>query len=273
MGETVSFYGYNILESGTVTISPSGAEDTGYPLTRLYDRSFNLLWKHTGDGGGGDDFGFDDDDFGFGDDDFGFDSDMAGSNYTITIDQGGETKAVALFAVAGHNFAGKQIRLEYSTDGGTNWTSVLDFNQPDNSMIVETFASVSAADWRVVIENPTNPQAAEIWLGSGYTFNVMAQNPLHAYAANVDWSRSIGGQESGIKLGETEVRRSYILRISNGDLANLQSFISQISEFAYPFIVKDKDDNYYLMRFDPPLSEDYFNPTYTESDSSLKEMV
>ena len=55
MGETVKIWPYNILETGTVVVS--GTPDSGYPATRLFDRSINLLWKVTT---GGDAFGFDD---------------------------------------------------------------------------------------------------------------------------------------------------------------------------------------------------------------------
>ena len=38
-------YTNNILESGTLTVS--GTADTGFPESRLYDRSISLYWKDT----------------------------------------------------------------------------------------------------------------------------------------------------------------------------------------------------------------------------------
>jgi len=45
MGDTITLYTRNILESGTVTVT--GDPDAGFPESRLHDRAVSLFWKDT----------------------------------------------------------------------------------------------------------------------------------------------------------------------------------------------------------------------------------
>jgi hypothetical protein len=244
MGDLILFT-YNIAETGTVSMS--GTPDTGYPASRLYDRSKNIMWK-----------------------------DADNIARTFQIDQGATIKDIDLLWIANHNFDGEDITWEYS-DNGSSWSdAVTGWTQGGNDPIVKIFpdSDLSHRYWKVTITSLANAVCGEIFMGYGYTFPIMDKPiPAHGYLDNVQWSRSVGGQERGIKRGESRERRAYTLRLESADLANFLLAVDDLDGFSLPFLIKDKDDNYYLMRFDRIPSRGYLANIVDEIDINLVEMV
>ena len=242
MGETIKIFPYNILEHGTVTVT--GTPDTGYAEERMWDRSVNLYWKDT-----------------------------VTEAKTFQVNQGSNIKSVDMLFIAGHNFDGEDITWDWSTDGEA-WTESAGWTQSGFDNIVKTISALSKQYWRVTVTSILNPMCAEIYMGAGYSFGVQARpDPMHDLIANVQWRQSIGAQERAIKLGATRQRRDYVVRMNSSELANLVSLLGDLDDLSLPFIVKDKDGNYHLMRFDEAPSRSYFDPDITEARLSLIEVL
>lgn len=264
MGETVKIWPFNILETGEVTVT--GTPDTGYPVARLYDRSGNFFWKVTAGPTDytfevhqlGDAFGMTADAFGMSTDDFGM----------------GANRDIDLLYIPRHNFRNFECFWEYSVDG-FNWTEQTTWIQGDDDPIVKTISSaVTAPWWRVRVLAIPNPTCSEIWMGGGYSFGVKARpSPMHQYNPNVSWIMSIGGQERGTKLGDAGRLRTYNLKIDATALANYNIIVTDLDNFSKPFIVKDKDDEYFMGRFEAAPSNDYITPDLTELNFNIREML
>ncbi len=263
--QTIELITYNILESGTVSISVSAT--SGYPATRLYDRSVNLLWQAPGIPG--DRFGFDEDAFGFDDDAFGF----VGEDTTITINQASSPKGIDTLWISNHNFVGLTLKWQQSADGNT-WTTIIQWTAT-SSIQIKTLSSVVTQNyWRLAIEGDDNHQCGEIIMGRARSFNIQnVPDPMHSWIENVAWQMSVGGQERSIKYGLRRTKRAYTLRLTSADLVILQSALDDLNDFSRPFLIIDKDGDYYLMRFDPVPTEDYILNDRTEIDISLLEML
>lgn len=248
MADTIVFYPTNIAETSTSTVTMSGTADTGYPVTRLYDRSKNLMWRHT-----------------------------APLEYIFKVDQGAsDIKQVSIMWVASHNFDGVNIYWQYS-DNNSDWTNASgSWLQSGNDDIIKTADASTHQYWRVNINDPVaNATCGEIFMGLGYSFDIMeAPNPTHGYDdGNIEWSRSIGGQERGIKFGDRRERINYTLKLNATELTSFQAMIDELDDFSKPFIIKDKDGNYSLVRFDPIPSKNSVLTNLTEIDISTIEML
>lgn len=275
MAETIKIFSFNILETGTVTVT--GSPDTGYPEARLWDRSANLYWKvTTGDTYeigpmGGDTYEIG----GMGGDthEIGPMGDGATQDIYVEVQQSASPRNVGLLYVAGHNFDGLSCEWQYSNDGSVWTDAVADWVQGTTEPIVKTISSaVMAGFWRFAVHGATDPTASEVWMGAGFGFDVQRRpDPYHGYEDNVLWSRSIGGQVRGIKLGNFKERRDYTIRISNGDLGNINTIVADLNHFSKPMLVKDKDGDYFIMHFDPVPGKDFFNNSYTQLNIGLME--
>jgi len=268
MAATLKIGSYNILDQGEVVVS--GDPDTGYIVSRLYDGSKNLLWKSSS---GGEGFGFDGDGFGFDGDQHG----DQGGGYTFLVTQPtADIEDVDVMFVTNHNFDGCLCSWQYSDDGESYSNAVDQWNQSGNGDITKTLGSAASHQfWKLVVENPPKPiMCGEIIMSGLYSFGVKAQSPpAHGYLDNVIWSKSIGGQERGIKLGDEGKVVTYVLHLDSSSLTNMQSIFTDLDGFSKPMLVKDKDDNYWLGRFEPPPGENYFNKNYTALTVTIQEML
>ena len=89
MADKITLYTRNILETGAVTVT--GTPDTGFPVSRLYDRSIDFYWKDT-----------------------------VTEAKDFKIDQGASGNlAVDALIIDKHNFNGIDLKLQYSTDDFT----------------------------------------------------------------------------------------------------------------------------------------------------------
>lgn len=219
---SIIFYPQNILEDGTVTVT--GDPDTGYPETRLYDRSIDFYWKDTATGA-----------------------------YTFHVDQGASGNiAIDFLAIEGHNFDGKDMQWQWS-DNDSDWTdAVTDWAQSGNGQIIKTISSaITHRYWRVTVSSLTNPQCTEIHMSLGYSFRIMRNpNPTENDIDNVQWNQLVGGASRSTKTGNVRRYRKYSFSLSASELTDIKSFETLLDEYSKPFYVYDHDGNYWLARFD-----------------------
>lgn len=93
MGAKIKLYTYNLLETGTTTVT--GTADTGYPEERLHDRSIGFYWVDT-----------------------------VTEAKIFHVDQGATTILdVDALIIGGHNFDGEDMTIEHSANDA-DWTAV-----------------------------------------------------------------------------------------------------------------------------------------------------
>ncbi|RLC21878.1 MAG: hypothetical protein DRH56_09160 [Deltaproteobacteria bacterium] len=235
---SIALYPYNILESGTLTVT--GTADTGYPESRLHDRSAVLLWKDT-----------------------------VTEAKTFHIDQGASNiLPVDLLYVAGHNFDGATLAWQYSDDDSAWTDAVTGWTQGGNGVITKSLSSaVSHRYWRFTVTSMSNPQCGEIIMSRGYAFTLLGDpRPIQADRGNVARFESIGGMSRRVKLGDP--RRSWDMDLRLGDAAARNSLLAVLDYTGgteKPLIIKDMDGNYYLMELleDPRIERAPINRGYT----------
>ena len=217
---SVTLYPYNILESGTVTVT--GTPDTGYPVSRLYDRGLSLYWKDT-----------------------------VTEAKTFHVDQGATgILDVDMLAIFGHNFDGEDMQLQYSDDDAAWTDAVTDWTQSGDAQITKPLAAaVTHRYWRVTVTSMANPECGELYISKGYAFAVLDDpRPAQAEQSNVDRLESVGGMRRAIKHGDTRRSWSYDIRLKNAtDRANLLTVLEYTDGTHKPLPVKDMDGNYYMM--------------------------
>jgi len=219
----VKLFTYNLLDLSGASVSVTGTADSGYPESRLYDRSIDFYWKKT-----------------------------ATETTTVQVDQGASGNlSVDVLIIDKHNFNGKAMQWQYS-DNGSSWTSaVTDWTQGDNNQIVKTLdAAITHRYWKVVIASAANPQCSEVYISGGYEFQVRFDEPPEdGDIENVLWNRTLGGLERSTKLGDLIRGRSYSVFLTPANLTSWRTAISYLDEYSLPFYVKDHEDNYWLARF------------------------
>lgn len=245
----VTLYTKNIFESGTVTVT--GTADTGYPESRLHDRSIDFYWKDT----------------------------ASTTPYYFTVVQPSTAqKSVDFLAIERHNFSGKELRWQSDTgstawpDATTNWT------QGDNNQIIkELSTTVTKLKWRVTVATSsgiTNPKCSEIYMSAGSSFAIMAQpSPSADELANVQWNKTIGGLERSTKFGDERRVRNYTLFLSTAELNTFRSNMADTSGYSKPFYIKDHKGEYFLARLSGPPTEQYDDKTYTRIGLNLIEVL
>lgn len=248
MSTTITLYTYNILEDGTLTVT--GTPDTGYPESRLYDRCISLYWKDTVE-----------------------------EAKTFEIDQGSTSiQSVDFLAIAKHNFSGKTLTWEYSTDGGTTgvWTAATtSWLQADNNQIIKTTTSpINKQYWRVTVSATTNPKCSEIFMSAGNTFEILQNpEPVGTERDNVQWNRTIGGIERATKFGEVRQQWNYTMFLGTTSLTDFRNAMNKLGDYSKPFYLKDHEGNYWLVRLLEPPSWDFMHRTHTIVGVSVIEML
>ena len=220
----IKLFTENILEEGTVTVT--GDADTGYPESRLYDRSTSLFWKDT----------------------------VTESKTFQIINVSGE---VDLLAIERHNFSGQNMRWQYSSDAfvtdiqsgeGCQWV------QSDNNQIIKELDDPIAAnmDWRLIVSGElTNPKCSEIFMSGGREFRVRFDvNPEWEDQANVLWREGIGFSRSTKLSDKRRVRDYHLFLDENTDeITEFRAAMADLDDYTKPFYIKDHEDNYFMCRF------------------------
>ena len=245
----VTLYTRNILETGTVTVT--GTADTGYPESRLYDRSIDFYWKDTA---------------------------STTPYYFTVVQSSADQKSVDFLAIERHNFSGKELRWQSDT-GSTAWAdATTHWNQGDNNQIIkELSTTVTKLKWRVTVATSsgiTNPKASEIYMSSWSSFAVMASPaPSADTFDNVQWNKTIGGLERATKFGDERRVRNYTLFLTTGELDTFRSRMEDTSGYSKPFYIKDHKNEYFLARLSGPPTEQYEDKTYTRIGLTLIEVL
>jgi hypothetical protein len=219
----IKLYTYNVLDQSGSAITVTGSPDSGYPEERLYDRSIDFYWKYT-----------------------------ASATITFHVDQGaGGSLLVDTLIINRHNFTGRSMSWQYS-DNDSDWSDlVTGWTQGDNNQIVKVSTEASAHRYlRLVVTSAVNPQCTEVFMSSGYEFQVRFDEPPEELDVdNVLWEETLGGCERSTKLGDVRKGRMYSVFLNPTLLASWRTAISYLDENSKPFYVKDHEDNYWLGRF------------------------
>ncbi len=244
---TVHFYPFNLLALATVTVT--GEADTGFPESRLYDRSISLYWRDT-----------------------------VTEAKTFLVDQGAEGNlAIDFLAIPRHNFAGAAMALQYSDDdfaADVN-DAVPPWTPSDNSPIVKLpGAAITARYWRLTLASMADPFCSEIYLSQGFAFNCLREeNPTGEDAVNVQWNTTIGGVERSTKYGPARKVRRYTFFLSEAEFAEFETVVGYLDGYSQPFYFKDHRGAYFLARFVEVPQFDFNHATHTRVDVQLIEML
>lgn len=242
---TVNFYPFNILETGTVTIT--GGTDTGYPESRIYDREKSLVWKHTN----------------------------TSQSRGFAVDQGAGVLTSDILIVENHNFDGLTCYFQDSENGSDYDTIIDSWVQSGNGQIIKTVsAPVVSQYFRLYVQSTVNPYCGEVYISLEYSFNAYRQNrPSGSDVDNVFWNKSQGNIERSTKFGETRRARSYTFFLSASELTSFQAVVTYTDGLSKPFYIKDHDGDYYIVRFASPPNYDYSHDDYTQVSVNLIEML
>jgi len=123
---------------------------------------------------------------------------------SIGVDLSSQTFANCLFVDA-HDIAtvGADIKVQYSTDGGSVWQDASDWYTPtDNTPIMILFSGVTGNSWRMQTRNGP-PKIGVIMLGNKLPFEYGTEDMVsfrHGERTEVMGGNSIGGQFLGQKI-------------------------------------------------------------------------
>jgi hypothetical protein len=241
----ITLYPFNLLAlSGSIVAAPTGV--SGYPATRLYDRSIDFYYKTT-------------------------------STFYAQVDQGAAVEeSIDFLAISRHNLDADSMQWQWS-DNGSAWTdAVTDWTQSGYAQIIKTLdTALSHRYWKVTAG--ANANVTEVWMSRGYRFRVVAPDgPEGTYEANVDWRKSYGDVEISRKRGSRRRIRTYPLfhhETAESTLANFREAISYLDHFSKPFYIKDHEGEYWPCRLEEPSVEEYTTPGTTDRQITVIEQL
>jgi len=239
---------FNVLSFGTSSVTVTGTPDSGYPESRLYDHSIDFYWKYT-----------------------------ASTTIEIVCDQGAgiDWPLVNTLLIDKHNFNGKTMSWEYSSNGSDWYDMVGSWVQGDNLQIVkESSISTAYRYHRLTIASAVNPQCTEVWMGGYYEIAVRYDEPPEQTDVdNVVWTATLGGIERSTKLGGVRRGRNYSLFLYPGKLIEWKELVTYLDEFSKPFYVKDHEGDYWFARFRIIPGGLYITEQQQEKDVELLEIL
>jgi len=239
---------FNALQLSTSSVSVTGTPDSGYPESRLYDHSINFYWKYT-----------------------------ASATIEIICDGGAgvDWPLVNTLIVDKHNFTGRTMSWEYSSNGSSWSDMVASWVQGDNLRVAkESEISTAYRYHKLTIASAVNPKCTEVFMGGYYEFPVRFDSPPEeADVDNVIWQATLGGIERSTKLGAVRKGRKYSLFLFPSKLLEWREVIAYLDENSKPFYVKDHESNYWLARFRSLPSGDFITEQQQEKDIELLELI
>jgi hypothetical protein len=239
---------FNVLAISTSSVTVTGTPDSGYPESRLYDRSIDFYWKYTASG-----------------------------TLEITCDQGAGISwpLVNTLLIDKHNFNGKTISWEYSTNGSAWSDMVSSWVQGDNLQIVKESAISTAYRYhKLTVASAVNPQCTEVWMGGYYEFAVRYDEPPEQRDLdNVVWTATLGGIERSTKLGDLRRGRNYSLFLYPAALTNWKAAVAYLDEYSKPFYVKDHEGDYWFARFRVMPAGSWITEQQQEKEIELLEIL
>ncbi len=242
---SIVLYTRNILESATVTVP---GQDDGFPAARLRDRAISLYWSWSANG-----------------------------DLHITVDQGSDPAPVDFLAAGRHNFSGRQISWQYSSDGFASdiHDAVSPWTQPDGKLVVKHLAApVTSRWWRLVVAAAESPRCGEVFMAAGRGFDVKTMPaPVAGDKDNVAWTPTVGGLERACKLGDPRRMREYGLRLSPAEQAEFAAAMAELDGYSKPFFILDHKGECFLCRLQdvPESVEDH--KTHARINLAVIEML
>lgn len=124
-------------------------------------------------------------------------------------------------AIWGHDLSdhGSTIKVQYSTDAGSTWNDVDSVMPSDNTTIFISFDDITAADWRVLVTNPTTiASIAGVQIGEALTFpyNVSVGHEPSSLAPMIETKTA--RSESGAFIGGSVLSKGIEGKINMSDL-------------------------------------------------------
>jgi hypothetical protein len=239
---------FNVLQFDTSSVTVTGAPDSGYPESRLYDLSIDFYWKYTNTG-----------------------------DISVECDQGAgiDWPVVNTLIIDKHNFTGRTISWEYSTNGSAWNDMVSSWVQGDNLQIVKESTITTAYRYhKLTVAGAVNPQCTEVYMGGYYEFAVrFDEPPRETDVDNVIWQATLGGIERSTKLGDVRLGRKYSLFLYPEKLVEWRALEAYLDEFSRSFYVKDHEDNYWFARFKGLPHGVFPTEQQQEKDVELLEML
>lgn len=239
---------FNVLDLSTTVVGVTGTGDSGYPESRLYDRSIDFYWKYTATG-----------------------------DITVHVEQGAGLSwpVVNTLIIDRHNFTGRTIAWEYSDDGAVWNDMVASWSQGDNLQIVKESTETSAHRWyRLVVTGAVNPQCTEVYMTGYYEFPVRFDDPpIEKDVDNVVWTETLGGIERSNKLGDVRKGRIYALFLYPEKLIEYREAVAYLDEFSKPFYIRDHESNYWLARFRQLPGGSFITEQQEEKEVELLEIL
>lgn len=127
---------------------------------------------------------------------------------TINIDLG-QTRDCDYMGLAAHNLSNISgvVSVEYSTDGGVNWTQLKEVSVGNNNPIMLIFSTITARYWRLVVSGTGTFRLGALYLGQA----LIMQRPMWAGHSPAPLSRKTeyknNTSNAGQWLGRTIVRK------------------------------------------------------------------
>ncbi len=215
---------FNVLSLDTSAVAVTSTPDSGYPEVRLYDHSIDFYYKRTATG-----------------------------DWEVICDQGAgvDWPVVNTLIIDKHNFTGRTIAWEWSTDGGSYFDMVDSWVQGDNLQIVKESAITTAYRYhKLTVTGAVNPKVTEIYMGGYYEFKVrFDEPPEESDIDNVVWQSTLGGIERSTKLGDVRRGRNYSVFLYPEKLIEWRELVAYLDQYSKPFYIKDHEDDYWFGRF------------------------
>jgi hypothetical protein len=212
---TPIFYGLNILETWTVTVS---GEAAGKPKERLFDRDVGLPWQDTS---------------------------SAGDRILKAARGAQPAQSLDTWAVAaGHNLSGATLTWESSPDDAI-WTVRDTFVPSDASAILRSISPLTFDFWRLKITGAsTAPSISELFftLKVAVTGYLSENGMRQGLVGNVAVQMSVAGYVWGAQLGVERWAATYPLReLTTADKAALEALFQALKGGTKFLWVKDAD--------------------------------
>lgn len=216
---------------GTSAVSVSGATLDEAPVTRLYDRSIDLLWTSWFLG-----------------------------DFVAKADQGtnpAEWRAVQFGYIAKHTFSGYTVNFQYSANNITWIDAALPVTAGEDDIIFILPTPITQRYWRFyIVDISNNPAATEIFIGNTVCVPVQ-RNIACKDETSITWHRTFAGGERATKYGPSRRRRSYTMLLRGDDRVNFLSAMSDLNDYQYSFFITDhRGDTFFCRVQEPPSISD-----------------
>ena len=219
----IYLYTFNLAQDFNLGTG-GGFDDAGFSYRRLFDRSVDLYWKQSSTA----------------QKNFNFEQNVAEAY----------RKGINALIVEKHNFDGVELNLEHSDDNITYTAAVAPWTQDGNGQIVKEFTTVTRRYWKFYSTGTiVNPRCSEIFFSFGFEIPVASVvSPSTGEQISADWISSVGGVERGIDLGKPKKVFSYVVNLTT--LFDLRACFDYLSNFSYPFYLKDHGGNFHFVKID-----------------------